>query len=222
MSGTPIYGSRDLVTPEAGGRDMRILLRHVSPEEIPASEDLYSAAELGAHLAALDESPVSLIVVGDIMLGDHTRNALKRGGIDYPFEAILPLLKSASIVLGNLEGPLARMSAREARNYSYRVNPDLAAALTRAGINVLTLANNHALDCGREGVLETLEALASAGADAIGAGADRRAAHQPLIRRGGPWRGGVLRLYWNQSRGGAGGLAGPGAGPPGQPEGATG
>ena len=198
MSSTPTYGSRDLVTPEAGGRDMRILLRHVSPEEIPASEDLYSAAELGAHLAALDEPSFSLIVVGDIMLGDHARNALKRGGIDYPFEAILPLLKSASIVLGNLEGPLARMSAREARNYSYRVNPDLAAALTRAGINVLTLANNHALDCGREGVLETLEALASAGADAIGAGADRRAAHQPLIRRAGPWRVGLLGYYWNQ------------------------
>src|SRR5881296_2163514 len=198
MSGTPTYGSRDLVTPEAGDRDMQILLRHVSPEEIPASEDLYSAAELGAHLAALDEPPFSLIVVGDIMLGDHTRNALKRGGIDYPFEAILPLLKSASIVLGNLEGPLARMSAREVRNYSYRVNPDLAAALTRAGINVLTLANNHALDCGREGVLETLEALASVGAGAIGAGADRRAAHQPLIRRAGPWQVGLLGYYWNE------------------------
>src|SRR2546426_509389 len=219
MSGTPIYGSWDLVTPEAGGRDMRILLRHVSPEEIPASEDLYSAAELGAHLAALDEPSFSLIVVGDIMLGDHARKALKRGGIDYPFEAVLPLLKSASIVLGNLEGPLARMSAREARNYSYRVNPDLAAALTRAGINVLTLANNHALDCGREGVLETLEALASAGADAIGAGTDRRAGHQPLIRRAGAWRGGVLRFLLNQSLAAAAGPPGAAEGPTGQPEG---
>src|SRR3989442_12690108 len=198
MSSTPTYGSRDLVTPEGGDRDMRILLRHVSPEEIPASEDLYSAAELDAHLAALDEPSFSLIVVGDIMLGDHTRKALKCGGIDYPFEAILPLLKSASIVLGNLEGPLARMSAREARNYSYRVNPDLAAALTRAGINVLTLANNHALDCGREGVLETLEALASAGAGVIGAGVDRREAHQPVIRQAGPWRVGLLGYYWNE------------------------
>src|SRR2546425_6841235 len=198
MSGTPIYGSRDLVTPEAGGRDMRILLRHVSPEEIPASEDLYSAAELGAHLAALDEPPFSLIVVGDIMLGDHARKALKGGGIDYPFEAVLPLLKNSPIVLGNLEGPLARKSAREARNYSYKVNPGLAAALARARIGVLTLANNHALDCGRDGVLETLGALASAGAGAIGAGANRRAAHQPLIREAGPWQVGLLGYYWNE------------------------
>jgi len=177
---------------------MQILLQHVLPGEIPASEDLCSAADLDADLAAVGESPFSLIAVGDIMLGDHARQALKGGGIDYPFEAVLPLLRNASIVLGNLEGPLARTSARQARNYSYKVNPDLAAALARARINVLTLANNHALDCGREGILETLEALASAGVDAIGAGADQKAAHQPLIRQAGPWRVGLLGYYWNE------------------------
>jgi hypothetical protein len=198
MSSTPADGFLDAVAPETGDRDTQILLKHVPREEIPASEDLYSPADLDAHLAGLGEPPFSLIVVGDIMLGDYARKALKRGGIDYPFEAILPLLRSASIVLGNLEGPLARKSAKEVRNYSYKVNPGLAAALTRARINVLTLANNHALDCGRDGVLETLEALASAGAGAIGAGANQGAAHQPLIRQAGPWRVGLLGYYWNQ------------------------
>ncbi len=198
MSSTTSDGSRELVFPDVDDRDMQILLQHALPGEIPASEDLYSAADLDAHLATLGEPPFSLIAVGDIMLGDHARKALRGGGIDYPFEAVLPLLGNACIVLGNLEGPLARRSAREARNYSYKVNPDLAAALSRARINVLTLANNHALDCGRDGVLETLEALASAGAGAIGAGADRRAAHQPLIREAGPWRVGLLGYYWNE------------------------
>ncbi len=185
-------------SPHGGHRQMEILLNHVSPEEIPASEDLYSAADLAAHLAALGEPPSSLIAVGDIMLGDHARRVLEQGGIDYPFEAVLPLLRNASIVLGNLEGPLARQSAKEARNYSYKVNPELAGALTRAKISVLTLANNHALDCGRDGVLETLEALASVGAGAIGAGANQRAAHEPLIQQAGPWRVGLLGYYWNQ------------------------
>ena len=177
---------------------MQILLRHLPPEEIPASEDLYTPTDLDAHLAALGEPPFSVVAVGDIMLGDHARKALRGGDNDYPFEAVLPLLKSAFIVLGNLEGPLARNAAKEPRNYSYKVNPGLAAALTRARISVLTLANNHALDCGRDGVLETLHALASAGADAIGAGVDRSAAHRPLIRRAGPWRIGLLGYYWNE------------------------
>jgi capsule synthesis protein PGA_cap len=191
-------GPRDAAAPESGDPDMRILMRHVSPEEIPASEDLCSAADLDAHFAALGEPPFSLVAAGDIMLGDHAKRALKQASVDYPFEAVLPLLKNADIVLANLEGPLARKSAREARNYSYKVNPLLAAALARAQIGVLTLANNHSLDCGREGVLETLEALASAGAGAIGAGADRREAHRPLIRQAGPWRVGLLGYYWNE------------------------
>ena len=198
MRRTPADGLRDTPAPKTGDRGIQILLQHVSPEEIPASEDLYSATDLEAHLAALGDPPYSLIAVGDIMLGDHARKALHGGGVDYPFEAVLPLLRNASIVLGNLEGPLARKSAREARNYSYKVNPGLAAALARARIGVLTLANNHALDCGRDGVLETLEALASAGAGAIGAGADQRAAHQPLIRQAGRWRVGLLGYYWNE------------------------
>lgn len=198
MSDTRADRLRDRVAPATGQRQMGILLKHVPPEEIPLSEDLYSRAELEAYLVGLAEPPFSLIVVGDIMLGEHAGKALKPGGTDYPFEATLPLLSNASIVLGNLEGPLARKSAREDRKYSYKVNPELAAALTRSRINVLTLANNHALDCGRDGVLETLEALVSAGAGAIGAGANQWAAHQPLIRQAGPWRIGLLGYYWNQ------------------------
>ncbi|OLC55722.1 MAG: hypothetical protein AUH92_01555 [Acidobacteria bacterium 13_1_40CM_4_69_4] len=198
MNGTPADGPREAGPPETEDRGMQILLQHVPPEEIPASEDLCSAADLEAHVASLGERRFSLIAVGDIMLGDHARKALQGGDIDYPFEAVLPLLRSAPIVLGNLEGPLARRSAKEARNYSYKVHPGLAAALTRAGINVLTLANNHALDCGRDGVLETLEALASAGSGVIGAGVNRREAHQPVIRQAGPWRVGLLGYYWNE------------------------
>ena len=198
MNGTPVDGLPEPTLAESDDRDMRILLRHVLPGEIPVSEDLSSAADLDMHLAVPGEPSFSVIVVGDIMLGDHARKALRGGGVDYPFEAVLPLLRNASIVLGNLEGPLARKSARETRNYSYKVSPDLAAALARARVNVLTLANNHALDCGRDGILETLEALATAGVGVIGAGTDRRAAHQPLIRQAGPWRVGLLGYYWNE------------------------
>lgn len=173
-------------------------LKHVAPEEIPPSEDLLSGEALEGHLNALGEPPLSLIAVGDIMLGGRAKKAVAEHGPDYPFEAVRPILRRASIVLGNLEGPFARKARREPRNYSYRVNPELATSLTRGGINVVTLANNHLLDCGRAGVLETLDTLTLAGVAALGAGANEKAAHAPVIQQAGRWRIGLLGYYWNR------------------------
>ncbi len=173
-------------------------MKHIAPEEIPASEDLFSREELERHLNALEEPPLSLIAAGDIMLGGRAKAVIAEHGADYPFEAVLPLLRRADIVLGNLEGPFARKARREHRNYSYAVNPELATALARAGIDVVTLANNHLLDCGRAGVLETLDALALAGVAPLGAAVNEKAAHAPVIRQAGRLRVGLLGYYWNR------------------------
>src|SRR5437868_6130184 len=174
------------------------LLRHVSAQEVPAAEDLHSPESLQQHLNALCEPPYSVIVVGDIMLGGRAKSRLAEHGPDYPFAAVLPLLRRAPIVAGNLEGPFAKKARRQQRNFSYRVNPSLASALPRANINVLTLANNHLLDCGRSGVLETLDALGRAGLAPLGAGANEEQAHRPVVREAGRWRIGLLGYYWNR------------------------
>src|SRR3981081_2200627 len=177
---------------------MQTLLKFVPAHEIPSSEDLFSADLLESHLAALGEPPLSLIAVGDIMLGGRARHRIKEHGRDYPFSAVLPILQRAPIVLGNLEGPLAQKAQKLDRNFSYRVKPKAASSLLRAGINVVTLANNHLVDCGRDGVLETLEALAAAGVTALGAAANEQAAHEPVIREAGGLRIGLLGYYWNR------------------------
>ena len=174
------------------------LLRHNPPEDVPASEDVCSASELQGYLDALREPPPSLIAGGDVMLGERATKTLDREGGDYAFAAIRPLLGRAPVVLGNLEGPFARRSPKEIRRYCYRVDPDLARSLRRAGINVLTLANNHVVDCGRAGVLETFDALADAGIDWIGAGTHEQAAHTAAILQAGPFRLGLLGYYWNR------------------------
>src|SRR5260370_26407662 len=177
---------------------LRQLLKHVALEEIPTSEDLFSGQELEEHLNALGEPPLSLIAAGDIMLGGRAKRVIAEHGADYPFEAVLPLLRRADIVLGNLEGPFARQARRERRNYAYRVNPELATSLARAGIHVVTLANNHLLDCGRAGERETLDSLALAGVPPLGAAVNEKAAHAPVIRQTGRVRGGLLGYYWNR------------------------
>ncbi len=174
------------------------VLTRVPRKDIPSSEDLCSAAELESYLRGLREPSLSVLAVGDIMLGERTRKVTREEGPDYPFMAVLPLLRHSAIVFANLEGPFAKRTKRVERNYSYRVDPRLATALTRANINVVTLANNHLMDCGRAGVLETLETLSGAGVATVGAAACERAAHEPTILQAGRWRVGMLGYYWNR------------------------
>jgi poly-gamma-glutamate capsule biosynthesis protein CapA/YwtB (metallophosphatase superfamily) len=174
------------------------LLKFVAREEIPASSDLFSREELEDYLKALKEPPLSLVIAGDIMLGGRARGRIKERGVDYPFSAVQPILSGVPIVLANLEGPLALKAQKQSRAFSYRAKPKVAKYLRRAGINVVTLANNHLTDCGREGVLETLEALAVAGVTPLGAAATEGEAHEPVILESGGFLVGLLGYYWNR------------------------
>ena len=177
---------------------LRHLVRHVSLEEIPPTEDLFAPDELADWLAERGEAPLDLLVGGDVMLGGRAKDLLTSRGPEYPFAATRPLLARAAIVLANLEGPLARRATRQDRRFSYRVAPASAAALTAAGVRLVTLANNHLLDCGREGVLETLAVLRDAGVCVVGAGVDQAAAHRPAILVTPTATVGVLGYYWNR------------------------
>lgn len=180
------------------GTGLAHLVRRVGAAEVPESGDLCSPADVAEYVAGLDEPPLSLIVVGDIMLGGRAKRVIAEQGIDYPFAATVPLFRRAHHVVGNLEGPLCSRARREERRYSYKVRPALAASLKNAGVDVATMANNHLLDCGREGVLETLVALQAAGVAPLGAGSDEAAAHAPVIVQAGRWRLGLLGYYWNR------------------------
>lgn len=174
------------------------LLRHVSAEEIPADADLVATAEAAAYLEDLGRPAYSLIAVGDIMLGSRAELPIAERGVDYPLEGVRPLLHRSSVVVGNLEGPLAPEDWKLPRNHSYAVPPERAAALARAGIGVLHLANNHLMDCGRRGVRSTLDAVRAAGLTALGAGIDERSARAPVVREVDGLKLGLLGYYWNR------------------------
>ncbi|HEV2016803.1 MAG TPA: CapA family protein [Gemmatimonadaceae bacterium] len=174
------------------------LVRRVSADDIPGSDDILSTDALRQLLAGDDDPRLSFLGGGDVMLGGRGRKAVEELGIDYPLAAVQPLLALSPIVMANLEGPFAAGARRVERQFSYRVNPGLASALPRAGVNVVTLANNHLVDCDRDGVTETLETLRRVGVSAVGAGADQSAAHAPAIIDAYGRRVGILAYYWNR------------------------
>jgi len=122
-------------------------------------------------IPAIGAEGIVITCVGDIMLAGSATATLARTGFDYPFANTAQELRRGDIAMGNLEAPLTR-GGREYRDktYRFRAEPAAAAALKRAGFSVLTLANNHMMDYGDEGLRDTLATLSRHGIAHTGAG----------------------------------------------------
>jgi capsule synthesis protein PGA_cap len=95
--------------------------------------------------------------------------------------AVSPLFRQASLAIGNLECVLTREGTAVPGKCTLRGSPAWAAVLKEAGIGLVSLANNHAMDYGTAGLASTRRALREAGIHAVGAGANRREACAPLF-----------------------------------------
>jgi poly-gamma-glutamate synthesis protein (capsule biosynthesis protein) len=81
----------------------------------------------------------------------------------------------------NLETSVTRSQAHVAKGINYRVSPENAECLVAAGVDCCALANNHVLDWGRAGLLETLSTLDRLKIKAAGAGRNLAEAWAPAI-----------------------------------------
>lgn len=129
---------------------------------------------------------VSVQFLGDTLIGDEVQSLIdQRGeGYDWPFDAIRPAL-TADYVVAVAEGPITDRTEQwnPAKRFSYRARPETAGALARAGVDAVTLANNHAFDTGPEGLADTMGHLDAVGIASVGAGPDLARAEQPLLLR---------------------------------------
>ena len=139
------------------------------------------AAALRRRIAAQRPVEVTLDAVGDIMLGRSVGRLIAERGPSFPLERVQPLLVPADVRFANLELPLTQRGVPALKDYLFRAPPAAVAALTYAGFNLVSLANNHMLDYGTEGLLDTLAALDRAGIAHAGAGRDPGEAHAPAI-----------------------------------------
>lgn len=90
--------------------------------------------------------------------------------------------RQADARIVNLETSVTRRRQRWlGKAVHYRMHPENVPCLTVAQIDVCVLANNHVLDHGRPGLLETLEALEAAGMRVAGAGRDLAEARRPAV-----------------------------------------
>jgi poly-gamma-glutamate synthesis protein (capsule biosynthesis protein) len=103
---------------------------------------------------------------------------------DECFAATRDLLNGAELVFGQLETSFATRGTRlpQAR-HAVMAKPECAAALARAGFDIISFAGNHCLDWGNEAFFETLQHLADARIAVVGVGENIAAARKPVIRQ---------------------------------------
>jgi hypothetical protein len=120
--------------------------------------------------SSVPNSEWTLMVVGDSLL---TR---KIGEGVNPFDRARPSLRSADLSIVNVETAISDATTKEPKQFNFKSPVKFAELMRDAGVDVGSLANNHSLDFGDQGMIDTVDALRDAGLNPIGAGVNRQRA----------------------------------------------
>jgi poly-gamma-glutamate synthesis protein (capsule biosynthesis protein) len=130
------------------------------------------------------EPRVVLLAAGDVSFGRDLGQALLQDPEHDFFAPVTPLLAGADLRFVNLEGPLSDQKGETQSPWNlltFTGPPGGAAALARAGIDVVSTANNHAWDYGHRALVETIDNLDRAGVHHVGTGRDPAEASAPVV-----------------------------------------
>ena len=102
----------------------------------------------------------TILLAGDIMLGRGVEKLMKEKSVYYPFQEIVQLLRGIDIVFANLEGPVVENPPKfTSDELKFSFHPNVLEGLKWSQVNLLSLANNHVADLGKEGLEETKSRL---------------------------------------------------------------
>ncbi len=167
-------------------------------EEAPAETSASAAAEDNVFGAEGRDTPDAagraetepqetgtalLSFAGDVMFSDEYLKEYDRSGIQAIADTnMLAHMQDADLFILNEEFPFSRRGEPMAdKQFTFRTDPKYVSILQELGTDIVTLANNHALDYGRTAFEDTLETLDQAGIQRIGGGYNISEASAPAV-----------------------------------------
>ncbi len=128
---------------------------------------------------AAQDAPVTLYFTGDVTFANHFESYVGQR-YNYAF-AKIPWFADADISMVNLENPLTDRGKPVEKAFTFRAKPAYVKVLQNAGIDIVTIANNHIYDYDSTGVYDTMRYLQAAGIYYVGAGRNLDEARHPVI-----------------------------------------
>jgi poly-gamma-glutamate capsule biosynthesis protein CapA/YwtB (metallophosphatase superfamily) len=138
--------------------------------------------------------------IGDLIFGRRTSAAGPTSAPEHVWGDVLPYLRACDAVFANLESPITTTSRRWHRGWKairLHAAPSVMALLKAANVRFVNLANNHAMDCEVDGLLDTMNHLDAGGISHAGAGRNAAEAAKPAILEAAGIKIGVLSITDN-------------------------
>jgi len=132
---------------------------------------------------------------GDIVLtavGDMIFNREISGHMEPAYQNLYRIIREADIGFGNLEMSLNEKPELQRSLYNFRRGREFGWEILKLGINLVGMANNHALDYGTDGLLDSMRILRQSGIAFAGAGRNLQEARAPVYRQVGRTRFALL------------------------------
>ncbi|CAM4339969.1 CapA family protein [Paenibacillus typhae] len=153
-----------------------------SPDNSKPDDEQGSGAAQGGAASGLPEDAggqtVTLNFAGDVIFAGKVAELLQKQGYNYSYSALDGMFKKDDLTVVNLETPITTGGVGAAdKQFVFKGAPEALDALKSAGVDAVNLANNHTLDQGEQGLLDTLNHLNTRGIPYVGAGKNSKEAY---------------------------------------------
>jgi poly-gamma-glutamate synthesis protein (capsule biosynthesis protein) len=145
-----------------------------SPSTSPPAQSPAVSASPPAPDTRGSGNAVTIAFGGDVHFEGASRSALSGG-----LAAITPSLSKADVTMVNLETAITDRGTKQPKDFNFRAPASAFAALRRAGVDVVTEANNHGMDYGLIGLRDSVAAARAAHFPVVGIGLDADQAFAP-------------------------------------------
>lgn len=157
------------------------------------TENLGNAGDSGSSETVAELEDFTMFFTGDVMLQNGKDIYASKGINGLITTYIQQEMVNADMTVINNEFPFStRGTQAPDKQFTFRVDPTYVSALLDMGVDVASLANNHALDYGQEALLDTFTTLDNVGIPYVGAGETKERAEEAIFVEAGGRTVGVL------------------------------
>jgi poly-gamma-glutamate synthesis protein (capsule biosynthesis protein) len=140
-----------------------------------------------------DDRPVTMVITGDIMLARTVNQQMVASTDLFPFNHTASFLRSFDLTIGNLECVVSTLgSPIPGKEFTFEANLIGFDRLVAAGYRIVSVANNHSGDYGKDAFTDMLGHLVKHGITPVGGGVHEAQAHEPVLTTIRTTRIGVL------------------------------